>query len=96
MWELKSKVNELVEEYIQDSIKVNSEDVGLDRRCGTIILSSEGGWVAVDEHQLKRLEYYGGFEYIDRDCITAIGKYTFYDSSASRIEAILDQYDSQH
>jgi len=92
MWELEQKIDELLKEYMDSAgaIKVSAKELGLDRRCRHVYVSTDESWVAV-EGSTKHVDYYGGFEYIDFQTKTTIGSYTFY-TEGSRIENCLAFY----
>lgn len=85
---LAARVNELVDEALADATVVNAEKLGLDPRCGVAIVLDN----AIVVHRLNRniLEYYGGFEYVDRECVTVMGDYVFYLAGDDRVAGCLD------
>lgn len=85
---LSARINELVEEALADATVVNAERLGLDPRCGVAIVLDD----AVVVHRLNRniLEYYGGFEYVDRECVTVMGDFVFYSDGDDRVSGCLD------
>jgi hypothetical protein len=93
MWELEQQVEELVNQYIEESEAacVGARDVGLDYRCGMVYVSVAGDFVAVSGGG-GSINYYGGFEYIDSDQIITIGHMTFYSGEASRVQACIEHY----
>ena len=93
MWELQEQVDQLVEQYLEDSgaIRVNAEAIGLDYRAGTVYVSAEERFVAV-VGSTRSLEYYGGFEYIDIESRMVIGDTTFYSDDHSRVADALECY----
>jgi hypothetical protein len=60
---------------LQELKPVSLEEAGLDPRCGW-------GWILDDaivvEGGAYRLDYYGGFEYIDDDFVQQIGRFKIY------------------
>lgn len=66
---------------------VSAMNVGLDRRCQTLLIGD--GFVA--SAFPKALDYYGGFEYIEEGIIT-IGIMKVYDASNKRVQDVLDRY----
>ena len=92
MWELERKVEELVMQYLEesDAVYVRAEAAGLDYRCGSIHVSVNEDFIAVNS--TYSIEYYGGFEYIDSDYKTTIGHITFYSGEASRVRDAIDYY----
>ncbi len=92
MWELERQVEELVMKYLEESgaVYVGADMVGLDYRCGSVHISVEEDFVAVNGRY--SIDYYGGFEYIDSDYITTIGHVTFYSGEHSRVQDAIDYY----
>ena len=92
MWELEQQVEELVMKYLEESgaVYVGADMVGLDYRCGSVHISVEEDFVAVNGRY--SIDYYGGFEYIDSDYITTIGHITFYSGDHSRVRDAIDYY----
>ena len=92
MWELHEAIQKLVNDYLADidAVEVSAEAVGLDPRCGNVWVSTQDRWIAVSGN--SRIDYYGGFEYIDHDLKDVIGDMTFYCGDASRVEDALEFY----
>ncbi|HCI72490.1 MAG TPA: hypothetical protein DHV30_18620, partial [Balneola sp.] len=67
MWELQDQIDNLIDQYLEDSeaVRVSAEAVGLDHRAGYVFVSIEEGWIAAVAGNVRSLEYYGGFEYVD-------------------------------
>ena len=93
MWELERQVEELVNNYIEesDAVCVSARDIGLDSRAGTVYISVNEDFVAVSGGG-GSINYYGGFEYIDSDYITTIGHMTFYSGEHSRVQDCIEYY----
>ena len=96
MWELQDQIRNLVDEYFEDSgaVRVSAEEVGLDRRAGYVFVSTEEGWIAAVAGNVRNLEYYGGFEYVDDKL--SIGEMTFYSSDSSRVADAIEYYNDEH
>jgi len=93
MWELEDKINELIQQFIEDSdaVCVSADKVGLDRRCGMVYVSIDEDFIAVSG--TSSINYYGGFEYIDSEYITGLGHMTFYSGETSRVRDCIDYYE---
>lgn len=93
--EIISAVTDVVDAYVTAHMtKVAPEDLGLDRRCSAFIYLDDS-WIAVPLHSQQRMEYYGGFEYVDRDCVRTLGDYVFYSAEHSRVEDIISTHNSK-
>jgi hypothetical protein len=92
-------VNEVVERNIRTKFnQVPASDVGLDNRCGRVLVDAADEVIAVPNHNLRDINYYGGFEYIkEGDGRTTVGDYTFFTSDNARVndcfEALRDSVD---
>lgn len=84
----------MLEEEILDSAKRidrrQFEELGLDRRSAREIYVCED-FIAVYNQYVKSLEYYGGFEYIDRNNVVTLMNITIYSGEdESRVSDILE------
>jgi len=78
LYDMLERFNTEVKQYIDENMTVcTAESMGLDKRAGYHLYVSEDG-IAVHERSRRSLEYYGGFEYVDRECVQTMGNYTFY------------------
>tara|TARA_B100000214_G_scaffold326015_1_gene263840 strand:+ start:10156 stop:10527 length:372 start_codon:yes stop_codon:yes gene_type:complete len=95
MWELQDQIRNLVDEYFEDSgaARVSAEAVGLDHRAGYVFVSTDEGWIAAVAGNVRSLEYYGGFEYVDDKL--SIGEITFYSSDSSRVADAIEYYNDE-
>ena len=96
MWELQDQIDNLIDQYLEDSdaVRVSAEAVGLDHRAGYVFVSTEEGWIAAVAGNVRSLEYYGGFEYVDDKL--SIGEITFYSSDSSRVADAIEYYNDEH
>lgn len=80
-------VNEVVERNIQNNFtQVPATDLGLDIRCGRLMVDDEEEVIAVPNHNIRTLDYYGGFEYIkEGEGRVTIGDWTFFTSDSERV-----------
>ena len=94
MWELQEQIEQMVDQYFEDSsaIRVSAEAVGLDARAGYLFISTEEGWIA--SRNTRLLEYYGGFEYIGEEYRVTVGEITFYSEDHSRVADALEYYNA--
>ena len=95
---LQKRASDIVSHYMSDSeaVEVSAEEVGLDSRAGHVFVSWKERWIAVPTHSVRRIEYYGGFEYIDHENKTVLGDYTFYDDGSDRVDECIDYYAEHH
>ena len=95
MYKLNQTIDNAVQKYIEESevVEIGShglEELGLDFRCGRILISVDEGFVAACSP--RSIEYYGGWEYIDSEYKLDAGDYRFYDREASRVDAVIRYY----
>jgi hypothetical protein len=93
--EYQEKINLEVENFFNGIKPVSAERVGLDRRCGNVYVGSD--FIAVKNYDKRNIEYYGGFEYINRDHVKTIGEYVIYNPEFEgehddRIQDCIDCY----
>jgi hypothetical protein len=72
--------------------RVSADKLGLDERCGTLWVCDEA--VVCDSYNKGRLEYYGGFEYVDKEQVKAVGSYTIYYADDERVQECIEQWDN--
>ena len=95
MYKLEQTIENAVQQYIEESnvVEIGTrglEELGLDYRCGRILISVDEGFVAACSP--RSIEYYGGWEYIDSEYKLDAGNYRFYDSDADRVDRVIQYY----
>jgi hypothetical protein len=95
MYKLYETIENAVKQYIEESnvVEIGAkglEELGLDFRCGRILISVDEGFVAACSP--RSIEYYGGWEYIDSEFKLDAGNYRFYDREADRVDAVIRYY----
>jgi hypothetical protein len=71
--------------------EVRAEDLGLDRRSAYTIWVDEDVLI-VTKNEDRTLQYYGGFEYVDKNARMECGDYVVYTSDDVRVADCLDYY----
>jgi len=90
LYNLINEINGKVEFLIDDEFRlVRPEDVGLDSRAGYTLFINED-YIAVSNSNRRSLDYYGGFEYVDKENVTVLGDYVFYSADDERVQGHLD------
>lgn len=87
------EINRKIENHIQDHFELiysGRDNVGLDSRCGPIYINQE--YIAVDKFRAGTIEYYGGFEYVDKDHRQEMGDFVFYSRESSRVADHIDRF----
>lgn len=86
--ELIDDVMDEVDEIVGEYKAYPAEKCGLDSRCGVILISPDEDFIAVRKSDDRRLQYYGGFEYVEEECRYVLGDYVFYSEDDRVEEAI--------
>jgi hypothetical protein len=87
---LVEKLEELVEEITKDTTPVPAEKLGLDGRCGPILVGN--GFIA--SMMPSNLDYFSGFEYIDAEHRQMVGGLTIYSNASDRVLNALKTYEA--
>ena len=93
--ELEDKITDLVDLFIRDLPKVNASKVGLDQRCGEVYVGED--FIAAYSYNDNRLQYYGGFEYIDKEQRKQYGDLVIYlaESDDDRVAECLEFFNEK-
>jgi hypothetical protein len=84
------EVNPKVREFVYNCPKVNASAVGLDDRCGKVYVAEDA--IICYTGNDRQLQYYGGFEYVDKDYRMGVGDFVFYFSDDERVNNCLDHF----
>lgn len=77
-YSLIEEINDTVREYIERNMQdATASDLGLDIRAGYNFQVDEET-IAVRKYDDRNLQYYGGFEYVNKDYRTEMGDWVFY------------------
>ena len=90
LFELIDEVTELTENYVVNMGKANAKQLGLDNRCGKLFVTPD--CIGVYKGNDRTLQYYGGFEYVDKEFRHEMGDYVFYSAEDNRVRDHLEQY----
>lgn len=91
--EYERKIEELLDETLTKANSVPPEMLGLDPRSARRVWLAEDG-LFVHAGDDRVMQYYGGFEYVDKSCRKAYGHYVFYSADDERVWGHLDTYRS--
>lgn len=86
------QINRTVEQYIEENFhSVSAEDCGLDPRAAYQLFVNDQA-VVCDRNAIGRLDYYGGFEYVDQESRVQVGDYVFFfrDGCDDRVNRAID------
>ena len=95
MYKLLEMIENAVDQYIKESdvVEIGAlglQELGLDFRCGRILISVDGNFIAASSP--SSIEYYGGWEYIDSEFKLDTPSYRFYDGEANRVYSTIKCY----
>jgi len=79
-------INDKVERYVQKLDHVKASDLGLDSRAGyCLYVDEDRTTIVVDISNDRTLQYYGGFEYINKEYRQELGDWVFYFDGDERV-----------
>lgn len=82
--ELNDRLQELIEEMESECELVPAGSIGLDPRCGQLLIGED----FVASQTPRRVDYYGGFEYISENHISSLGPWKLYSRDADRVNEL--------
>ena len=86
-------VGEKTEEFVQNHNQVvTAKDLGLDERAGNRFYTNGEDGIIVDREADKNLQYFGGFEYVDKFVREEIGNYVIYMPGDERVDKCMENY----
>lgn len=87
-----------IQKMVNQLEPVQASEFGLDNRAGMLYVTDE--CIFVKNNRRSTLEYYGGFEYVDKESVYTIGNdnngYTFYWRDDDRVEEAITNYELTH
>lgn len=92
--DLVDEINDIAEKYVKGAQEVLPEDLGLDRRAAYRLWVTDDA-IIVPKQNDSKLQYYGGFEYVDKDCRFEIGDWVMYSSDDSRVYGHLERFQKE-
>lgn len=94
LYELIETIELSVERHINkhmEQISPARDNIGLDPRSAyTLYVSGEA--IAVRNTDDRTLQYYGGFEYVDKEYRKELGDYVFYLADDDRVAGHISRY----
>ena len=83
-------VTELTDTFVGNMKQVPARQLGIDYRCGQLFITPD--CIGVDKSTDRTLQYYGGFEYVDKEYRHEFGDYVFYSAEDNRVRGHLETY----
>jgi hypothetical protein len=90
---IQDEINPRVREFVYGLPKVNARAVSLDERCGLVYVAKDA--IICYAGNDRQLQYYGGFEYVDKDYRMAAGDFVFYFRDDSRVAKCLAHWEQK-
>ena len=91
-FDLQHDLNQLAEQQLESAVACNDLSLlGLDRRAASSCWVGED-YIAVAVRDDRTLQYYGGFEYVEKSCRVECGEYVFYSIEDGRVADHHDQF----
>jgi hypothetical protein len=87
-------LDEQVRKAVQGLPCVRAEELGLDRRSAYSVWVDEDALI-VRKDEDRTLQYYGGFEYVEKEARTECGNYVIYTNDSDRVSDCLEYYYEQ-
>lgn len=88
-----AKFNEAVKSELP---KVSTKELGLDERAGFVYVDLDQEMIIANSNNIRTLNYYGGFEYVDADAIKVVGEFTIFSGlydHTDRVNRALEHYE---
>lgn len=79
---------------IEEMTQIQPEECGLDNRAGYRLWINEDA-IAVRRGNDNALQYYGGFEYVDKSNRVELGDYVFYLREEERINDHIEMWEDK-
>ena len=78
------EARELAGKFLEEMEETTAEQLGIDNRACWKLWKGDD-CVAIRKDDKGRFDYYGGGEYVDKDCVAQLGDYVFYSAEDSRV-----------
>ena len=94
LYDIIEAAEERVREWLEGNAElVRASKLGLDERCGQLWVCDEA--VVCESYSRGRLDYYGGFEYVEREQVKCVGCYVIYEAGyedGDRVRNCIEQW----
>lgn len=83
-------INDRVTSYVAKFDEFLPEDLGLDERAAyRLYVDKDRTCIAIEKRNDRPLQYYGGFEYVDKEYRQECGNWVFYLATDDRVDSCL-------
>jgi hypothetical protein len=93
--EFEEAIDSLVVSMTIDARAVRPEDLDLDPRVATA-LYVQNGCIIANKRDDDNLQYYGGFEYVEKEHRLTLGHYVIYSSDSHRVRDHVANLETEH
>ena len=77
-----------VDQMVRDFREVSAEEGGLDYRAGRVYVTKTH--VIAHGGNVRTMNYYGGFEYVSKECTYVVGDFTFWSAEDKRVQEFIE------
>jgi hypothetical protein len=84
------EVSDTANRLVNEMELVSADKVGLDIRVGRLWVSED--CVVTTKARDRNLQYYGGFEYVDKDCRNELGDFVVYVRDDGRVQDCIERW----
>lgn len=85
-------MTEKARRFVAQMSEVQARELGLDPRAFWGYAYVDETAIVVTKEQARKLDYYGGFEYVDKDYRREVGDYVFYLAEDDRVREHIEQF----
>ena len=86
------EIEKIANQVMSECSDVTPEALGIDSRAGHSLRVSDD-FIACPKGSAQRmLEYYGGFEYVDKEYVSEMGDWVIYSGEDSRVREHLNRF----
>lgn len=85
-------MTEAARRFVGQMSEVQARELGLDPRAFWGYAYVDKSAIVVTKEQARTLDYYGGFEYVDRDYRREVGDYVFYLAEDDRVRGHIERF----
>lgn len=86
------EMTEKARRFVAQMTEVQAKDLGLDPRAFWGYAYVDESAIVVIKEQARTLDYYGGFEYVDKDYRREVGDYVFYLAEDDRVRGHIERF----
>lgn len=86
------EMTEKARRFVAQMTEVQAKDLGFDPRAFWGYAYVDQSAIVVIKEQDRTLQYYGGFEYVDKDYRREVGDYVFYLAEDDRVRGHIERF----